>query len=101
MKVFNLDKFKDTATVEIGGTSYQVRGINVREYLSGDVTGKIEKAQDERQRVMAMLDVIEKMSDIPRPVLEDQTFSALSALITIMQGGDPDAKEGAGSEAKK
>jgi len=104
MKVINLDKFKSIQKVQLNGKEYEVYGLTVDDYLNKGVIDKIDKAKASEKKVSAMLEALEKFTNIPKSVLVKQEFPVLSALIMVVQGIDPteqdDKKEASGTEKK-
>ncbi len=89
-KLINLDKFKEIQKVMLDGNEYEVRGLNVGEFLDGNILEAVEKADGMKNQVKEMLIVLSKFTNIPGKILLKQQFSVLMALIQVMQGADPD-----------
>ena len=99
MKVINLDKFKKVQQVQLDGANYEVYGLTVDDYLNKGVIDKIEKAKTPENKVGAMLEALQKFTNIPKATLVKQEFPVLKALIMVIQGIDPSGTEGEKEEA--
>lgn len=91
MKVVNLDKYRTEQKVALEGKEYIVRGITVGLYLN-DSIDKLNEDGNIRGKVTAILDILTKSTDIPRPILERQSFEVLNALFFVAQGIDPEER---------
>jgi len=93
MKVVNLDKFKQENKVIIDGAEYIVKGMTVRQFLNNNINDKLNEAKDDAERVKAMVEVLRQISNIPEEKLLDLNFQALTALIYVAQGINPEEQE--------
>jgi len=88
MKVINLDRFKNVQKVEIEGIEYTVRGFTVDMFLNDPVLANLDSAEG-KARIAIIVQLMEKLSDIPVEVLMEQSLDLLTALMSVIQGNDP------------
>ncbi|MGA1846766.1 hypothetical protein [Deferribacter abyssi] len=91
MKVLNVEKFRNSAKVLIGGKEYEVRGISVGQFAKDlDVSG-VQMPDNERMKKMRNL--VLSHSNIPENVIDSLDESQLVAIYLVMRGFDPEELE--------
>jgi uncharacterized protein with GYD domain len=94
MEIINLDKFKAIKKVSIGGQVYEVYGITVGDYIDGTLQDKLAAGEgDTKEQLKHMVSALTGLTNIPVDVLKALPFKAITALLTIAQGSDPDDPE--------
>jgi hypothetical protein len=86
MKVVNLNKFKNAQQVELDGKTYSVRGLKVKEYMSGEFDVLTSEGKTPKENLETMINFLLKVTDIPKEVLEDQELQVLTALVELSNG---------------
>lgn len=100
MKVVNLDKFRNKSIVILDGEQYEVKGLTVNMYLNdSDFAEMNANPEDQKGQIERMLNILTKLSNVPREVLVEQDFAVLSALMLVAQGGNPEEKEESSEQA--
>lgn len=93
MKTINLNKFSSKQRIILDDTEYTVTGFTVQNYIEDDLgLDSLNKIEDPKKQAQAMVDVISKISDIPKAVLLAQPVGIIHAIIQVAQGIDPTAE---------
>jgi len=94
-KVINLDKFKTSQIVVIGDTEYTIGAIPIDMFLNDSLVAKVDNPQgiDIKTQIKNTMELIGRISNIPKKVLSGLQLPELTALLLIAQGVDPSAKE--------
>lgn len=100
MKVINLDRFKNSQTVEFDDAKYKINGVSVDMYLNDTTLTDMENCTDLNERIKLIIEVLGKLSDIPKEVLGRQGLPMLTALLQVAQGIDPTKEDGESGEVK-
>lgn len=98
MQIINLDKFKKVQAVELDGKQYEVQGITVDMYLNDPDFPLAGTGGATKEATQATINVLHRLSGIPKETLVNQPFSVLTALMQIAQGIDPGEPEQEGKE---
>lgn len=87
MEILNLDKFSNRKKFVSNGKEHSIRGMKVKELKP--FTDAMNAAKTDDTRIISMVDVLSKLTDMTVDELNELEIGELSALITISQGGDP------------
>lgn len=96
MKIINLDKFRIQNTVSLDGVNYTIEGRTVESFLESDIDERMKECVTEKERVKLMVAELEKTTTIPREVLVKQQFPVLYAILSVLNGIDPEANPAGG-----
>ncbi len=99
MKIINLDKFRIQSVVSLDGVNYTIEGRTVESFLESDIDERMKTCSNEKERVKLMVEELEKTTSIPREVLVKQQFPVLYAILSVMNGIDPETNPPGGSES--
>lgn len=101
MKVINLEKYNSHKRINIPGAGeFTVTLFTVGDFIEGKGDHILPSDGDGISSVKAMVDFIAEYSDIPRDVILKQGSGMLTALCTIIQGGEiRDESEGGNPNA--
>lgn len=90
MNIINLDKFSNVQTVEYNGVQYKVTGVTIDDHLKNTFNfDAIKTITDEKEKTLAAIEIVKKISDIPEAVILGAGFGFLWAIILVAQGIDP------------
>lgn len=91
-KIINIDKFRDSMSIEIENKSYSLNVLTVAEYVNGDVSENLDSARKQGYKAYCTeaLRLLKLRSNIPEAVLNSLTTKQLEAILLAMQGIDPD-----------
>lgn len=101
MRLINLDQFKKATMVTLDGVEYQVSEMSVDDFVNSPFDAKMKKAKTIEEKADLIIAHLRLYSDMPEEVLRRQGFGVLNALITITQGGTPEADPKEQSTEKK
>jgi hypothetical protein len=94
MKVINLDKFSSTKQIVIGGKQYELKVYSVGDYIGGKYDNLATATGDDpKDSMSAVVDFVEEFTNIPRETILTFGMDMLTAISTLIQGGDVDADE--------
>jgi hypothetical protein len=93
MEIINLNKFKEAQKVKLDGVKYEVRTLNVNEFIDNDIQTRLEAHTEMKEQVKEMINIVGSYTTIPKDILIKQSFGVLNAIIMLIQGVDPETQE--------
>lgn len=89
--ILNLDEFRISRSVVIGGRERILKNMTVEQFLqAGDIERKLEEAGSERAQIPILVDVIAgHLEDTPREEILDLDLGQLLVLLAFIRGIDP------------
>lgn len=89
--ILNLDEFRVSRSVVIGGRERILKNMTVEQFLqAGDVERKLEEAGSERAQIPILVDLIAgHLDDTPREEILGLELGQLLALLAFIRGIDP------------
>lgn len=101
MRLINLDQFKKSTMVTLDGIEYEVMEMSVEDFINSPFDTMIQKATTIEDKVDVIISHLKSYTAMPEEVMRRQGFGVLNALITITQGGTPEADPKEQSTGKK
>lgn len=81
-KMINLDKYRTSLPVKIGGVKYEVNQVSVKEFMDYNINEKLS----ETDTIKKLVNTIANCSDIPEDVLYTLDYRLLNALTGMVMG---------------